>query len=69
MLTQESFTGKIDVSRQLLANCFWVATLIDLPADVELQTGLLSLLKAWRPGGDNLYEAEEQESQYIALAL
>ena len=59
MLTQESFTGKIDVSRQLLANCFWVATLIDSPEDIELQTGLLSLLKAWRPGDGNLYEAEE----------
>ena len=31
MLTAESFVGKVDVSRVLLVNCFWVATLIDTP--------------------------------------
>ena len=36
MLTAESFIGKVDVSRFLLVNVFWVATLIDMPNDVEL---------------------------------
>ena len=36
MLTAESFIGKVDVSRFLLVNCFWVATLIDMPEDEEL---------------------------------
>jgi len=31
MLKQESFIGKVDVSRDLLVNVFWIATLIDLP--------------------------------------
>ena len=31
MLTSESFIGKIDISRILLLNAFWIATLIDQP--------------------------------------
>ena len=31
MLSQESFVGKVDISRCLLMNVFWIATLIDLP--------------------------------------
>ena len=44
MLTSESFVGKIDISRILLLNAFWIATLINLPQDNELQQSLLSLL-------------------------
>ena len=29
MLTSESFVGKVDISRLLLENAFWIATLID----------------------------------------
>jgi len=36
MLTQENFIGKVDVSRILLVNSFWVAALIDIPNDTEL---------------------------------
>ena len=61
MLTSESFVGKIDISRILLLNAFWIATLIDLPEDNELQQALLSLLQAWRSGPNNRYKAEEYE--------
>jgi len=44
MLTAERFVGKEDISRILLVNSFWIATLIDLPNDVELQQALLALL-------------------------
>ena len=47
ILTQESFIGKEDISRILLVNVFWIATLIDMPNDAELQQALLGLLKAW----------------------
>mmetsp|Transcript_43627 Transcript_43627/g.57810 ORF Transcript_43627/g.57810 Transcript_43627/m.57810 type:complete len:83 (-) Transcript_43627:137-385(-) len=50
MLTQESFIGKEDISRILLVNGFWISTLIDLPADEEMQQALLGLLRAWSPG-------------------
>ena len=36
MLETENFIGKIDISRFLLVNAFWIATLIDLPEDDEL---------------------------------
>ena len=36
MLSMQNFVGKIDISRILLVNCFWVATLIDLSEDEEL---------------------------------
>ena len=36
MLTAENFLSKIDISRFMLVNCFWIATLIDLPDDEEL---------------------------------
>lgn len=41
MLRDENFIGKIDISRVLLLNVFWIATLIDLPGDEELQQLLL----------------------------
>lgn len=44
MLTSESFIGKIDISRILLLNAFWIATLIDQPSDSQLQQALLALL-------------------------
>lgn len=69
MLRSENFIGKIDISRILLLNVFWIATLIDLPGDEELQQLLLNLLKAWRPGPSNRYEADEFERQHMALAL
>ena len=61
MLTAESFIGKVDQSRFLLVNSFWVATLIDIPNDTDLQHCLLKLLKAWRPGPENRYQAEDYE--------
>ncbi len=61
MLTAESFIGKIDISRILLLNAFWIATVIDLPADADLQGSLLNLLQSWRPGPNNRYKAEEYE--------
>jgi len=36
LLTSENFIGKIDISRCILVNAFWIATLIDLPDDVEV---------------------------------
>lgn len=61
MLTTESFIGRQEISRVLLINCFWAATIIDLPNDEELQGQLLSLLKAWRPGAENRYDADDYE--------
>lgn len=55
MLTAENFIGKVEISRILLINCFWIATLVDMPHDTELQQCLLGLLKAWRPGPDCRY--------------
>ena len=55
MLTEEKFIGKDEISQQLLANSFWIATLIDFSDDGELQLALLQLLKAWRPGPENRY--------------
>ena len=69
MLSQESFIGKVDISRCLLMNVFWIATLIDLPQDAELQQLLVLLLQAWLPGENNRYAADEYERQYMALAL
>ena len=69
MLSQESFVGKVDISRCLLMNVFWIATLIDLPQDAELQQLLVLLLQAWLPGENNRYAADEYERQYMALAL
>lgn len=69
MLTSQKFIGKEDISRLLLVNCFWVATLINLPDDGELQLCLLNLLKAWSKTHDNQYQATDYERQYIALAL
>ena len=37
ILMTESFIGKEDISRILLVNSFWIATLIDLPNDEEMQ--------------------------------
>ena len=36
MLSSQNFIGTVDISRFLLVNCFWVATLIDKPEDEEL---------------------------------
>ena len=33
----ESFIGKEDISRILLVNSFWIATLIDMPNDEDMQ--------------------------------
>ena len=59
----------MDVSRDLIINVFWIATVIDQPEDQELQQALLNLLKAWRPGPDKKFAAEDYERQYMALAL
>ena len=69
MLTSESFVGKVEISRFMLVNCFWIATLVDLPEDAELQQCLINLLKAWRPGPSNRFVAEDYEDQHMALAL
>ena len=69
ILTQESFISREDISRVLLVNAFWIATLIDLPGDEELQQALLALLKSWSPGPEKRFIAEDYERQYMALAL
>ena len=61
MLTTERFIGKEDISQILLINCFWVAALIDIPADEDLQQALLSLLKSWFEGPNKRFIAEDYE--------
>ena len=61
MLKDEHFIGKIDISRHLLVNSFWIATLLDLPNDDELQGALLELLLAWYPGNRNRHMADDYE--------
>jgi len=53
----------------LLENAFWIAEKINKADDGELTGLLLALLRAWRPGVDKRFEAEEYERQHIALAL
>jgi len=69
MLKSENFIGKVDISRVLLVNAFWIATMINLPEDEELQQGLLLLLKVWGTGPERRFQAEEYERQHKALAL
>ena len=69
ILMTESFIGKEDISRILLVNSFWIATLIDLPNDEEMQQALLAMLKAWSPGPEKRFIAEDYERQHMALAL
>ena len=57
----ESFIGKEDISRILLVNVFWIATLIDLPGDAEMQQALLALLKAWSAGPEKRFIADDYE--------
>ena len=69
MLKSENFVSKVDICRILLVNSFWIATMIDLPQDEELQQVLLWLLKAWGTGPEKRFQAEDYERQYMALAL
>ena len=69
MLTHENFLQKMEISRFLLVNAPWIATLIDLPDDEELQQALLSLLRSWHPGPNNRHVPDDYEQQHMALAL
>ena len=69
ILTQDQFIGKVEICRFLLENAFWIAEKINKADDGELTGLLLALLRAWRPGVDKRFEAEEYERQHIALAL
>lgn len=53
----------------MVEHAFWIATLIERPDDVAQATALQNLLKAWLPGSDKKFIADEYERQHIALAL
>ena len=69
IITEEKFIGKIEISRTLLQNCFWIATQIDLVDDTAIQRGLLNLIAAWLPGVNNRYHIDDEEKSCIASAL